>query len=98
MGEWTSLKRISIPESVKDTAECVIKNSQQGEVGEKFKAWNKTCIITAVRTVQSRDASKLYKDCGYKTPQDWKMAWLEHHLFPPNADDIVYAHYFEEVE
>ena len=92
------MKRISIPESVKDTAECIIKNTQQGEVGERFKAWNKTYVITAVITSQSRDASKLYKNCGYKTPQEWKTAWLERHLFSPRPDDIVYAHYFEEVE
>lgn len=89
--------RISIPESVKDSAQCIIKNTQQGGVGEKFKAWNKNYIITNVITVQSRDASKLYKDCGYKSPLDWKRAWLERHLFPPRPDDIVYAHYFELV-
>ena len=90
--------RISIPESVKDTAECVIKNTQLGDIGDKFKAWNKTYVITAVRDIQSMDAPKLFRVCDYGTCKEWKTAWMERHLFPPSPQDIVFAHYFEEVE
>jgi hypothetical protein len=89
---------ISIPTSAKDKAECVIKNTQLGGVGDKFKAWNKTYSITAVKTVLAKDASKFHNDCGFESSLEWKREWMRTHLFPPNPQDVMFAHYFEEVE
>jgi hypothetical protein len=92
------LKHLSIPQNISQKASCVIKNTLQGDAGDKFKAWHRTFVITCVKELQSKDAPKLFKECGYKTPEAWKQAWMERHLFPPNPQDIVYAHFFEEVQ
>lgn len=92
------MKRISLPHAIHCKARCTIKSVQLGDIGDKFKSYEKTYVITLVKTIQSKDAPKLYKECGYKSVEDWKRGWMEHRLFPPNPQDIVYAHYFEEVK
>jgi len=92
-----AFKRISIPEIAHTKACCVIKDSQQGGVGELFKSWNNIYRITAVVTVQAKDATKLWKDCGFASYQEQKNTYMARHNFAPKQQEIMYAHYFEQI-
>ena len=94
----TALKRISIPEIAHRNACCVIKDSQQGGEGDLFQSWHKVYRITFVRTIQAKDAAKLYEDCGFSSVKEQKDAFMNRHNFAPKQQEIMYAHYFEEVE
>jgi hypothetical protein len=94
----TALKRISIPEIAHRNACCVIKDSQQGGEGDLFQSWNNVYRITSVVTVQAKDAARLYEDCGFSSVKEQKDTYMNRHNFAPKQQEIMYAHYFEEVE
>ena len=93
-----TLKRISIPEIAHENAICVIKDSQQGGEGELFKSWGKVYRITSVVTIQAKDAAKLYADCGFSSVKAQKESYMNRYNFAPKQQEILYAHYFEQVE